>query len=288
MTEHADSRYASKRITVNGLSLRYLDWGSEGKTPMVCLHGHTGQAHIWDEFAEAMSPHYHVLALDQRGHGESEWAADGYARDRFVEDLAAFVDALGLDRFVLAGLSMGGWHSMLYTAENTERVERIVMVDIGPEPSQAAVASAPARPPTPMEFGSVEEAIAWARAGNPWASDERLAQDIREKLRQVDDGKFTWVNDSKLFNTPLPDMTDPGLIGRYWKALETIPCPILEVRGAESPLVSDDVLDRMKTRAKDLTSVDIPEAGHVVTVDKPYEFIEATRAFLGVSALEAV
>ena len=94
-----------KRLNVNGVRLRYLDWGTSGKTPMVCLHGHTGQAHIWDEFAEAMAPHYHVLAVDQRGHGGSEWASTGYARDRFVEDLTAFAGALGLFRFVLAGLS---------------------------------------------------------------------------------------------------------------------------------------------------------------------------------------
>ena len=96
----------SNFITVNGVKLRYLDWGTEGLPPMVCLHGHTGQARIWDEFAEAMRGSYHVYAVDQRGHGESAHAADGYARDRFVEDLAAFADALGLERFTLSGLSM--------------------------------------------------------------------------------------------------------------------------------------------------------------------------------------
>ena len=68
-----------KFVTVNGVQLRYLDWGTAGKTPLVCLHGHTGQAHIWDEFAEATAPHYHVLAVDQRGHGGSQWADTGYA-----------------------------------------------------------------------------------------------------------------------------------------------------------------------------------------------------------------
>ena len=271
----------SKYITINKVRIRYFDWGSEGLPPMVCLHGHTGQAHIWDEFAEVMRGSYHVYALDQRGHGESGYAADGYARDRFVEDLAAFVDALGLDRFTLAGLSMGGWHSMLYTADHPDRVERIVMVDIGPEPSEAAKAGASGRPATPMQFPSLDNAFDWMRLSNPWASDERLMQDARDKMKQTDDGSWTWKADPVLFNTPLPDMSDPGLISRYWNALETIPCPILEVRGADSPLVSDDILDRMKAAAKDLTSVDIPDAGHVVTVDKPAEFIEATRGFLG-------
>ena len=270
----------SKNITVNGVRLRYLDWGADGLPPMVCLHGHTGQAHIWDEFAESMRGSYHVYALDQRGHGESDHAADGYARDRFIEDLAAFVDALGLERFTLVGLSMGGWHSMLYTHDHPDRVERIVMVDIGPEPSAKVLSSA--RAPTPMRFDSMGDAFDWTRSGNPWASDESLVQDVRDKLRQDEDGSWTWKADHALFNTPLPDMSDSELIGRYWRALETIPCPILEVRGADSPLVSDATLERMKAVAKDLTSVDVEDAGHVVTTDKPNEFIAVTRGFLGV------
>ena len=273
----------SKYVTVNGVRLRYLDWGTRGLPPMVCLHGHTGQARIWDEFAEVMRDSYHVYAIDQRGHGDSAHAMDGYARDRFVEDLAAFVDALELERFTLSGLSMGGWHSMLYTAEHPDRVERIVMVDIGPEPSEESIAASGNRPQTPMLFDTLEDAVAWTRSGNPWASDARLLKDAREKMKQVEDGSWTWKADSDLFNVPLPDMTDPDLKSRYWSALETIPCPILEVRGSESPLVSDAVLDRMKAAATDLTSVDVADAGHVVTVDKPHEFIAATREFLGVS-----
>ena len=279
------NRPASKNITINGVNLRYLDYGNEDKTPLVCLHGHTGQAHIWDEFAEVMSEQYHVLAVDQRGHGLSAHADDGYARDRFVEDLAAFVDALELKTFVLVGLSMGGWHSLLYTANNQERVERIVIVDIGPQPSEASN-DAPARPPTPMEFDSVQASYEWMRQGNPWASDDRLLQDAQDKLRQLDSGKWTWRADAQLFNTPLPDMTDPGLIGRYWDAIDTIMCPILEVRGAASPLVSDEILDSMKSRGHDLTSVDVADAGHVVTVDKPQEFINAVSAYLGVETAQ--
>ena len=271
-----------KHVTVNGVRLRYLDWGTAGKTPMICLHGHTGQARIWDEFAEEMSAHYHVLAVDQRGHGESQWAETGYARDRFVEDLAAFADALELPRFVLSGLSMGGWHSLLYTMDHPERVEKIIIVDIAPEASPESLAAMPNRPPTPMEFSSLEAAVEWTREGNPWATDARLRQDTEDKMRQREDGKWTWKADSVLFNTPLPDMTSPDLIGRYWKAVETITCPILEVRGSESNLVSDDVIRRMESVGKQFRSVDIAGAGHVVTVDKPQEFIQMTRSFLDV------
>ena len=85
-------------------------------------------------------------------------------------------------------------------------------------------------------------------------------------MRQREDGQWTWKADGSLFNIALPDMTDPDLIGRYWKAVETIPCPILEVRGAESILVSDDTLKRMKEVAKEFDWIDVAGAGHVVTV----------------------
>ena len=271
-----------KFVTVNNLRLRYLDWGTEGNMPMVCLHGHTGQAHIWDEFAQAMSPHYHVLALDQRGHGESQWADTGYARDRFVEDVAAFVDELGLQRFVLAGLSMGGWHSLLYTPDHQDRVERIIIVDIAPEPSQRSVAERANRLPTPMEFASLDDAVAWMLQTNAWATEERTRQDAIDKMRQKDDGRWTWKADACLFNITLTDLTSRDLQESYWKAIETITCPILEVRGAESILVSDETVQRMIAVGQNFTSVDVAGAGHVVTVDKPQQFIEATQGFLGV------
>ena len=272
-----------KHLTVNGVRLHYLDWGTEGKTPLICLHAHTTHGRTWDDFAEAMSPYYHVLAVDQRGHGESEWADTGYARDRYVEDLAAFADALELSRFVLVGCSMGGWNSLLYTVANPDRVERVVLVDIAPEPGPEHRAQAAKRPPTPMEFLSFDAVLDWIRQGNPWATEPRIRKDVEAKVRQREDGKWTWKADPALFNTMLPDMTDPSMIERYWKAVEAIPCPIMEVRGAESILVSDDTVERMKEVGQQVTTVDVPGAGHVVSVDKPQEFIEATRSFLGVS-----
>ena len=75
---------------LNGLRFHYRDWGNASAQPMVCLHGFTSHARSWDTFAAAMHDRYRVLALDQRGHGESDWATD-YHPDRRVEDLEAFV-----------------------------------------------------------------------------------------------------------------------------------------------------------------------------------------------------
>ena len=273
-----------KFVEVNNVRLRYLDWGTEGKLPLICLHGHSGQAHIWDEFAEAVSPYYHVYALDQRGHGGSQWASNGYDRDRFVEDLEGFIDSLGLPSVTLVGLSMGGWHSLLYTPEHQDRVEKIIIVDIAPEPSEESRQLQASRPPTPLEFDSLDDAVAWERGRNPWVSDARLRQDIVDKTRQREDGKWVWKADAALFNYVLPDMTDQGLQERYWTSLENIRCPVMEVRGKESPLVSDEINERMMYTNPGFTSVAVEGAGHVVCVDQPQRFIEVTRKFLGIPA----
>jgi pimeloyl-ACP methyl ester carboxylesterase len=173
---------------------------------------------------------------------------------------------------------------LLYTPDHQDRVERIIIVDISPQPSPGWPERAASRPVTPLEFPSLDEAIAWMRQYNPWASDASLRKDAEDKMLQREDGKWTWKADSSLFNIPLPDQSDTKLWDRYWKAIDSITCPILEVRGAESGLVADETIEQMKQRGKQFTSVDIPDAGHVVTVDKPYEFIEATRSFLGVTA----
>ena len=272
--------YREKFITVNNVRLRYLDYGAEGKTPLICMHGHAGQAHIWDEFAEAASPYYHVLVMDQRGHGDSGWAVDGYARDRFVEDLGAFIKSLGLGKVVLAGLSMGGWNAMLYASANPGAVERIIIVDIAPERSDEALRDQVTRPPTPMAFYNFEEAFAWARAGNPWATETRFRKDVANKMRQESTGMWVWRADPALFNNTLPDNQEPEYIARYWRSLEAIQCPIMEVRGKESILVSDDIVERMKKANPRFISVDVEDSGHVVTVDKPQGFIDATKEFL--------
>src|SRR5688500_2775063 len=129
-------------IQANGLRLHYLDWGGAGP-PIVLLHGLRDQAHEWDPIAPALTPLGRVLALDQRGHGESEAPATGYAPENFAADLAAFCAALALDRPVVIGHSLGGRVAYHFAAAWPERLRALVLVDIGangaPETIPAAV-----------------------------------------------------------------------------------------------------------------------------------------------------
>src|SRR3990172_7040292 len=92
-----------KYIDLGGVRLHYLDWGGTSPRPLVLLHGITGNAHSWDLFARSVCDEFRVYALDQRGHGLSAHAEDGYSLKNFVSDLANFVDATRIVPFDLVG-----------------------------------------------------------------------------------------------------------------------------------------------------------------------------------------
>src|SRR5919106_1158464 len=106
-------RPQDRYLHLGGLRLHLLDWGGEGRTPLLLLHGFTGSAHAWDTLAIALQPHFRVLALDQRGHGDSD-PADVYSPIAAFDDIAGVVDQLGLTKLVLVGLSMGGRNAMYF------------------------------------------------------------------------------------------------------------------------------------------------------------------------------
>ena len=138
-----------KRVALDDVELHYAEWGDAASPPMVLLHGFMAHARTWDLFAADLARDYRVIAVDQRGHGDSGRAPDGkYGTEYYVADLEQFVAALGLRSFVLVGMSMGGRNSMVYASRHPETVERLVIVDIAPEapPPFAPRSDAPADP----------------------------------------------------------------------------------------------------------------------------------------------
>ena len=96
-------------IVRDNIKLHHLDWGNHGAHPIVLVHGSRLHAHVWNHFGRRFAEHYHIIALDQRGHGDSEWSTpDAYQMENFYEDLHAVVEARGLSRFTLIGHSLGG------------------------------------------------------------------------------------------------------------------------------------------------------------------------------------
>src|SRR6202041_1106804 len=125
---------ADKFIDANGLRLHYLDYGNDGAPWVVCVHGLTGNAHNFDALAPHLAAKYHVISVDVRGRGDSNWGPPTeYLNQNYVTDLAKMLEGLGVARASLIGTSMGGIISMMYAGGWPERVERLVINDIGPE-----------------------------------------------------------------------------------------------------------------------------------------------------------
>src|SRR2546423_9845648 len=115
-------------LVVDGRRLRLLDWGGDGRPPLLLLHGFTGHAHAWDTLAIGLQPHFHVMALDARGHGDSD-PADVYDAAGSFHDLSSVVDQLGPRAPTLARLSLGGRSAAYLAAKRPELVDRGVILD---------------------------------------------------------------------------------------------------------------------------------------------------------------
>ncbi len=266
-----------KTITLNGLRFHYRDWGNEAAQPLVLLHGFSSHARSWDTLARAMRGRYHVLALDQRGHGESEWAPD-YAPERMVEDVDAFAKALTLPRFALLGLSMGGRNAYAYTAAHPDTVDRLVIVDIGPEIVATGSDRIRAGVQARDVFDDPKEAVQAARAANARADESELHHRVTNNLMTRDDGRWTFRYDAALRSPdrPLP-RPDPEAA---WASLPRITCPTLLVRGAESDILDRATAERMVREIPNCRLVEVPDAGHSVPLDNPRGFLAAVQDFL--------
>lgn len=269
--------YQDRTLTLRGLRFHYLDWGSESKPPFVLLHGGAQTAHSWDDFAPTVRDDYHVYALDQRGHGDSQWAPDGnYSRNTQCEDVAAFVAALQLPSFVLAGLSMGGINAITYTARYPETVRALIIVDVGPE-IQTRGRENIQNFTRIDELDSFEAFVERAHRFNSRRSLENLRQRLSHNLRQLPNGKWTWKFDQQRLGGGGRSGVGPeGL----WEDVHKIHCPTLIIRGGESDILTPEAAKRLQAAIPNSRLTVVPGAGHSVMGDNPEGFAAAVQEFL--------
>lgn len=136
-------------MQAGGVGLAYRAWGPADAPPVVLLHSLGEGSSDWAPIAQALAPTWRVYAPDLRGHGASD-RAGGYTIEQLTTDLAAFLDALGLDRVSLVGHSVGGPPAYLYAARHPGRVARLVLEDPAPPWPRARRVSV--RPDGPLPF----------------------------------------------------------------------------------------------------------------------------------------
>jgi pimeloyl-ACP methyl ester carboxylesterase len=269
-----------RTVVLRGSRFHYTEAGAADASPVVFLHGVTGHARTWDAESAALAPRHRVLALDQRGHGDSDPPPDtDYTIPALAGDLAAFVDTLGLARVAIVALSMGGRVAIQYAASHPARVGRLVVVDIGPDiapDGRARVGGLMAA--APERFETLDDVFAYQRAGNARYTDALLRARVQHGMRPLPGGGFTWKYDRGLRDLVRSGRwSDPTDLWPAWRALA---CPTLLVRGAESDILPADAAAKMVEAQPNARLVEIPDAGHTVPGDQPEAFIKILHAFL--------
>jgi esterase len=261
-------------IEAGAVKLHYLDYGNTGAVPMVLVHGMCGHAHSWDIFANSVKQHFHVIALDLRGHGESDWSEQYSLRD-YVADLQYFIDTLQLPEIVLIGHSLGGVISTVYAANNPGRVKRLVIIDIGPEIKAEGVEFRNREwADEPQSYNSMDEAIEYARRIHPYHADNYIKHDLSYGLKHIGKGRLAYKYDHKVRET---GWQSPEWL---WDYIKMIVCPALVIHGAESDLLDGEVARRMAATLAFGSVVDIERAAHTVQGDSPEAFESAVKRFL--------
>jgi pimeloyl-ACP methyl ester carboxylesterase len=261
-------------LTDGDLRLHYLDWGNPKAIPMVIVHGHSCNVHDWDFFAQNMRQDYHVVAYDQRGHGDSSWMKS-YRREDYVADLAKLVNNLGLRDIILIGHSMGGANAITYTVEHPGKVARLILVDMGPVISAEAEEDRKKRmATTPEAYSSEEEAISVIGQLYPYYSEDYIRYVIKHYLKRDESGRLAYKYD------PAMHRVEIGSLDWMWGYLEKIVCPTLIIRGAQSLILLPEIARQMVDVLPSGTIIEIEQAGHFIMGDNPEAFEAAVRQFL--------
>jgi pimeloyl-ACP methyl ester carboxylesterase len=261
----------AKYLEINGLRLRYLEWGRPEALPIVCVHGYTSSAEAFNAVARRLEDRAHLVAMDVRGHGESAWSPDGaYQYADQAGDLAALADQLGIERFVLIGTSMGGVIAMVYASQHADRLRGLVLNDIGPEVEAGSSRITGLVRSRPADFASLDEAMQYRRETSPITAARPLEdqeETARGVLRERPDGRWTWKMDPAYIEQRIA--RGAPVRPPLWPALETLPCPTQVVWGTDSDVLSEAQAKRMAAALPKGELVSVPGVGHAPTLIEP-------------------
>ncbi|WP_234334245.1 alpha/beta fold hydrolase [Streptomyces sp. NRRL B-1347] len=264
-------------------------WGEASSPPLVLLHGGGQTRHAWDRTGPRLAAlGWRVVAPDLRGHGTSDWSADGdYDLDLFADDVRALVAELG-ERPVVVGASLGGISALLAAGEApAAAVRALVLVDVAHRPDHRGVRRimefARARPDG---FASVGEAADAVSAYLPHRPRPHDPEGIRKNLRRHGD-RWVWHWDPRMLDGFAARPDPPGRAERLLAAARRAALPTLLVRGGVSDVVGADIADEFCAGVPHVRRVDVGDAGHMVVGDRNEHFIDAIVPFLeGLEGLE--
>ncbi len=266
----------------DGFTLVADAFGDPAAAPVVLLHGGGQTRHAWGGTAAALAAEgWYAIALDMRGHGESERAPDGdYSIEAFARDLTSVAGTLRQPP-VAVGASLGGLASLLAAGESSHPVvSAVVLVDIAPRMEAAGVERIVGfMRAHPEGFASLEEAADVVAAFTPHRPRPRDLNGLRKNLRLGSDGRWRWHWDERMMSGDRP----PNAIhaaARLEAAARALRVPALLVRGRMSDVVSEEGARAFLALVPHARYADVSGAGHMVAGDRNDPFTDAVLGFL--------
>jgi len=264
-----------RAVEVADLRLLLHEWGSPGRRPILLLHSLAAHSHWWDWVAPRVAEEAHVVALDLRGHGGSDWVVPpAYHAEDHARDTLAVLDALGWQAPVVMGHSLGGYIGATLAALHPERVGALVIVDAMTQWNERETAWAMEQAERPaQEFATREDAGGRFRLSprETTAPAERLRHLGETGVHEARPGVWEPVFDRQVFAHARPDA---------WPILPSVICPALVVRGAGSTIMSREAGLRVAATVKRGRLVEIESAYHHLILDDPAQFVSIVTGWL--------
>ncbi len=271
------------------LKLQFWDWGDDGLPPLLLVHGGLDHARSWDWVARSLREHFHVYALDLRGHGNSSWAPGAlYSVAELLLDISTLVDVLGGAPVHLIGHSLGGILTLLYAGLYPDRVRKVIAIEgLGfpashrihqppPERLRAWIESVRhTEQLIPRSYPNLEAAAARMKEANPHLSEEVARHLTLHGTNLNASGSLSWKFDN--FVRCLPPYGHN--IDEQRAIYAEIACPVLLVWGHDSWL-PDPETDQRALSIRDRQVLKVPGAGHWVHHDRLDLFLEQSKRFL--------
>ena len=259
-------------------------WGSNNQELVILLHGGGQTRHAWGETGKKLAEAgYHSVALDLRGHGDSEWHADGdYSIRAYKDDLVSIINEIGKPAR-LVGASLGGMASLVLAGDeiNSDLCTALIMVDIGiyPDPvgSDRIVSFMLSGE---GGFNSLEDVAKSISDYLPHRKKPKDLEGLKKNLRLKDDGRYYWHWDPRFIRRRPGSQDREGYFDLQLKAAEKVTIPTLLIRGALSDVVTMEDVDYFLSVISHAKFVEIEKAAHMIAGDRNDIFAEEAIKFL--------
>jgi pimeloyl-ACP methyl ester carboxylesterase len=264
-----------RTIRVNGLRIHYLEWGTADKQPLIMLHGIGRIAHTFDHIAPHFAARYHVMAVDMRGHGDSDWDPKGaYLVEDYVKDIEGLAQQLRLKNIVIWGNSTGGRVAQVFAGLHPELVAAVISEDVGPERPREIADGMTARLKQEDERGwaSEEELLAQQKKGSARTVEDILRAYVQYGSKRRPDGRVIWKRDPAIGNGFVPT--------ELWRFVRQIKAPIIYVLGGRSTIVPAATQEELRKVLPQAEITTIAGAGHYPSEENPAEFLGVVDKFL--------